>query len=112
MTKKPAQIYQIKITLDGAHPPIWRHILAPGNNTLLKLHDILLEKLKQLSEFQDTRDVFQARLQKLAQKYNSRPSLIGRWKQHDWVKIPGDIEHANCLQQPQRSHILFVPGDD
>jgi hypothetical protein len=45
----------------------------------------LLEKLKQLSEFQDTRDVFQARLQKLAQKYASRPSLIGRWRQHGWV---------------------------
>jgi hypothetical protein len=41
MAKKPTQIYQIKVILDGAHPPIWRRILAPGNTTLLKLHDIL-----------------------------------------------------------------------
>lgn len=41
MTKKPTQIYQIKVTLEDTHPPIWRRILAPGNTTLLKLHDIL-----------------------------------------------------------------------
>jgi hypothetical protein len=41
MTKKPNQIYQIKVTLDNTHPPIWRRILTPGNTTLLKLHDIL-----------------------------------------------------------------------
>jgi len=41
MAKKPSQIYQIKVTLDDTHPPIWRRILVPGNTTLLKLHDIL-----------------------------------------------------------------------
>jgi hypothetical protein len=41
MAKKPNQIYQIKVTLDGTHPPIWRRILAPNNTTLLKLHDII-----------------------------------------------------------------------
>ena len=41
MTKKPTQIYQIKVTLDDTHPPIWRRILVPGNTTLLKLHDVL-----------------------------------------------------------------------
>jgi hypothetical protein len=35
------QIYQIKVTLDDTHPPIWRRIQVPGNSTLLKLHDIL-----------------------------------------------------------------------
>src|SRR5574340_573093 len=34
-------IYQIKVTLDGTHPPVWRRIQVPGNTTLLKLHDIL-----------------------------------------------------------------------
>jgi hypothetical protein len=41
MPQKAAQIYQIKVTLDGIHPPIGRRILVPGNITLLKLHDIL-----------------------------------------------------------------------
>jgi hypothetical protein len=41
MAKKPSQIYQIKVTLDHTHPPIWRRILVPGSTTLLKLHDIL-----------------------------------------------------------------------
>jgi len=45
----------------------------------------LLDKLKQLADFQDTQDSFQARLHRLAQKYASRPSLIDRWKKHGWV---------------------------
>ena len=45
----------------------------------------LLEKLKQLAEFQDMRDVFQARLHQLAQKYASRSSLTDRWKKRGWV---------------------------
>jgi hypothetical protein len=45
----------------------------------------LLEKLKQLSEFQDSQDVFRARLRQLAQKYSSWPSLIDRWKKRGWV---------------------------
>ncbi len=34
-------VYQIKVTLTGTHPPVWRRIQVPGNTTLLKLHDIL-----------------------------------------------------------------------
>jgi hypothetical protein len=45
----------------------------------------LLEELKQLSEFQDTRDIFRVRLHQLAQKYALRPSLIDRWKKRGWV---------------------------
>jgi hypothetical protein len=41
MGKKPASIYQIKVTLDGIRPPVWRRIQATGNTTLLKLHAIL-----------------------------------------------------------------------
>jgi len=41
MSNKSNQIYQIKVTLDDTHPPIWRRILVPAHTTLLKLHDIL-----------------------------------------------------------------------
>ena len=41
MARKSAPIYQIKVTLDDTHPPIWRRILVPGNFTLLKIHYIL-----------------------------------------------------------------------
>jgi hypothetical protein len=41
MPNKSNQIYQIKVTLDGTHPPVWRRIQVPSNTTLLKLHDIL-----------------------------------------------------------------------
>lgn len=35
------QIYQIKITLHGIEPPIWRQIQVRSNTPLDKLHDIL-----------------------------------------------------------------------
>lgn len=37
----PDAIYQLKVTLRGIRPPIWRRIQVRGNVTLAKLHDIL-----------------------------------------------------------------------
>lgn len=34
-------VYQLKVTLDGSKPPIWRRLLVPGGATLADLHDIL-----------------------------------------------------------------------
>ena len=34
-------IYQIKVTLRGTRPAIWRRIMVPKNITLRKLHEIL-----------------------------------------------------------------------
>ncbi len=35
------QIYQLKITLRGSKPPIWRRVLVPGQATLYQLHWII-----------------------------------------------------------------------
>jgi len=43
-TKKieiPHEIYQIKVTLLGTTPPIWRRLLVPAGMTLEQLHDVL-----------------------------------------------------------------------
>ncbi|WP_281900658.1 plasmid pRiA4b ORF-3 family protein [Phytohabitans aurantiacus] len=37
----PAPIYQIKVTLSGARPPIWRRLEVPGDISLPVLHDVL-----------------------------------------------------------------------
>lgn len=42
--KKPsptAPIYQLKVALQGAKPPIWRRVLVPGNLTLEQLHKVI-----------------------------------------------------------------------
>jgi len=41
MSKPPASVYQIKVTLNDSHPPIWRRVLVPGSVTLLELHVIV-----------------------------------------------------------------------
>ncbi len=40
-TASPQEIYQIKVTLLGTRPPIWRRLLVPANLTLEQLHDVL-----------------------------------------------------------------------
>lgn len=40
--KTTAAIYQIKITLQGIKPPIWRRVLVPADITLDRLHFIVL----------------------------------------------------------------------
>jgi hypothetical protein len=34
-------IYQLKITLQGIRPPVWRRVLVPGNVILARLHRII-----------------------------------------------------------------------
>jgi len=40
-TAGSAPIFQIKVSLQGAKPPIWRRIQVPGTTTLAQLHTIL-----------------------------------------------------------------------
>jgi hypothetical protein len=37
----PQEIYQIKVTLLGTKPPIWRRLLAPAGMTMARFHEVL-----------------------------------------------------------------------
>ncbi len=38
---KNLSIYQLKVTLKGSRPPIWRRILVTGDTTLAELHEVI-----------------------------------------------------------------------
>jgi hypothetical protein len=35
------QLYQLKITLRGSKPPIWRLVMVPGKFNLYRLHQVI-----------------------------------------------------------------------
>jgi len=37
----PRQIFQLKVSLAGVRPPVWRRVLVPGGYTLDRLHRVL-----------------------------------------------------------------------
>ncbi|MDY6823373.1 MAG: hypothetical protein SWH68_06180 [Thermodesulfobacteriota bacterium] len=39
--KKPESLYQLKITLTGSKPPIWRRLIVKDNIRLDELHSVL-----------------------------------------------------------------------
>lgn len=41
--KKPTEIYQLKVTLQGIKPPIWRRLLVGDTTDLFQLHAIIQE---------------------------------------------------------------------
>jgi hypothetical protein len=41
MAKNPRYVYQIKVTLKGVKPPVWRRLLVSGNTDLSLLHRII-----------------------------------------------------------------------
>ena len=38
---KTGEVYQLKVTLRGTKPPVWRRLLVPASMKLSKLHDVL-----------------------------------------------------------------------
>lgn len=71
-------------------PQIWQQVedlLEKGRKIASVYNEATeqLEKLKQLADFQDTRDVFFSRMRGLASRFGNRPSLMERWKQRGWI---------------------------
>ncbi len=44
-TTSSTQAYQLKITLEGVEPPIWRRVLVPGDIKLGALHSVIQEAM-------------------------------------------------------------------
>jgi len=41
LNQSTTPLYQLKVTLKGVKPPVWRRLLVSGDSTLAQLHDVL-----------------------------------------------------------------------
>ena len=69
---------------------IWQQVdqLIGGGSKSASVYDEAtgyLEKLKQLADFQDTRNIFYKQVKVLAEKYSKRTSLMQRWRSRGWI---------------------------
>jgi hypothetical protein len=77
-------------TLANRETQVWQEVdrILENGQKIASVYDqatSLLGSLHDLSEFQDTRDRFRARVHLLADKFASRPSLMKRWKEKGWI---------------------------
>jgi hypothetical protein len=87
--KRPPEIYQLKITLRGAKPPIWRRVQVPSEFTLAQLHQVIQAAMGWYDGHLHEFDIN-------GQAYGQPMTEI------DFVDIKS--ENALCLNQ-------FVPGE-
>lgn len=39
--RRIVSIYEVRVTINGSKPPIWRTLAVPSNTTLGKLHEMI-----------------------------------------------------------------------
>jgi yecA family protein len=96
-------IYQLKISLKGSRPPIWRRIQVPGSVTLAELHDII----------QISMGWFDSHLH----QFDIKSSLYGPATDEDWAmeRINDEVKYTlNSLSEEVQPHFEYMYdfGDD
>ena len=90
-----AEIYQLKVTLLGTNPPIWRQLLVPADLTLAQLHDVLQIAMGwqecHMHEFSAEADTSAGLIQK-----------TGSWECHR-LKMSAEFVFRACCAERARS---------
>jgi yecA family protein len=103
-SKKPKlPIYQLKISLKGSRPPIWRRIQVPGSVTLAELHDII----------QISMGWFDSHLH----QFNIKRTLYGPVTDDDWAmeRMNDEVQYTlDSLSEEIQPHFEYIYdfGDD
>ena len=75
-THDASSIYQLKVTLRGSKPPIWRRIQVRGNTTLPQLHDAIQTAMGwmggHMHQFTISRDQINQRLAHPIPRFDAR----------------------------------------
>ncbi len=97
-SKEPkAPVYQLKISLKGSRPPIWRRIQVPGSITLAGLHDII----------QVSMGWFDSHLH----QFDIKKTLYGPVTDDDWAmeRITDEVTYTlHSLSQKIQPHFEYI----
>ena len=103
-TKSPQTVYQLKVTLLGATPAIWRRLVVPESFTLARLHIVL-----QLSMDWKDSHLHQFRIDR---KTYGRPD-----RDDEAADFPGQLDEgraklSSVLGQGKKALYIYDFGDD
>src|SRR5450756_56990 len=102
----PQEIYQIKVTLLGTSPSIWRRLLVPAEVTLARLHDVLQAAMG----WQDCH-MHESRM---GRRYFGRPDpgdrLMGMPSVETSARCGSPAYLPGPAQRPYTRMILAIPG--
>ena len=90
-----SDVYQLKITLQDIHPPIWRRVVVPGNIRLSKLHHVIQETMGWTNSH--LHDFF------IENKRYSTPDM-----DFDSEKVYSESTHRLCETAPKKGRIFFT----
>lgn len=116
--EQAAKVYQLKVSIAGARPPIWRRVLVPARSTLAELHPVIQALMgwydDHLHEFEvpgpEESSLKTRRSRRDSVRYGPTTDPLGQ--PFDWLMDDGPEDesktHLDEVAPAEKTHFLYI----